>query len=77
MDFSAQSLYGGTAPIQPVPADHIMAGAPSGAAGPHFTRTEPLPRGPLGNPTFALVALLGLAALLIQFSVRVGFEVRG
>jgi hypothetical protein len=68
----ASDLYGGPAMRQPTPTstpDHMGSPEP-------FARTLPTSSlGALGNPTFVLIALMALAALLINFSVR--FEVTG
>lgn len=71
--WTAHELYGGSASAQP-----NQTGVPDHAPGTSEPTTRTVPRataGPLGNPTLVLVALLGLAALLINFSVRL--EVSG
>jgi hypothetical protein len=69
MDYTADSVYGGTSSPQPVgiaaPGPLHPPGTPEPTA-----RTTPRNKGPLGNPVFVLVALLGVAALLVQVSVR-------
>lgn len=83
MDFTAQSLYGSFEPAQPVPAGQAPeanAAAPSPAQAQrvaHFGMTKAPAGGAGGNPTFALVALLAVAALLINFSVSGSFSVKG
>ncbi|MDP9440624.1 MAG: hypothetical protein M3P34_00255 [Actinomycetota bacterium] len=73
----AHELYGGPPPSQPSPAAAAL-GVPNQGA-PEMNPRTPNATGAKGlalqNPTFALVALLALAALLINFSVR--FEVSG
>lgn len=74
--FTANDLYGGIGGPQPDPAA-ARAGVPAvGTTGDVKARTERRADPTLtGNPTLALVALLAIAALLINFSVRV--EVSG
>jgi hypothetical protein len=76
VDFTAHSIYGGPAPSQPDPyaaASGVPATTPGGEPG---ARTVARPKpGLTGNPTMALVVLLALAALLVNFSVRL--EVSG
>jgi hypothetical protein len=71
--FTAAEMYGGAPSPQPTPtgvADH-----PPGSPAPH-TRTVPRPpAGLLADPVLFLVALLAVAVLLVNFSVR--FEVSG
>lgn len=71
----AHEIYGGPAPVQPNPS----AAALGVAAGGDLAVRTPGPEGSrpriLQNPTLVLVALLGLAALLINFSVKL--EVSG
>jgi len=75
----ADALYGPTGRPQPDATHAAAVGAGAAlptAAGTVNARTAARgPGGPWANPTLALVVLLGLAALLINFSVRV--EVRG
>jgi hypothetical protein len=70
--FSSEYLYGGPQPRQPNPAAAAAGIAVSEGTDVH-TRT--VARGPLSNPTLVLVGLLAIAALLIDFSVRL--EVSG
>lgn len=70
--YTASAVYGGAPSPQPTPTptpDHAP-GTPEPVA-----RTLPRPTGPLGNPALIIVALVGIAALLVNFSVRV--EVSG
>jgi hypothetical protein len=76
VDFTAASIYGGPAPTQPDPyaaASGVPATTPGGEPG---ARTVARPKpGITGNPTIALMALLAVAALLVNFTVRL--EVSG
>lgn len=71
MAYLASDLYGGPQAVQPTASP-----APSHAPGPQpMARTVARPgANPLSNPTMLLVALLGVAILLIHASV--GFEFR-
>jgi hypothetical protein len=62
--WSSYSLYGGTPPAQPTPTGTVDH--PPGTPEPR-TRTLPRPGGlsPQHNPTFLLVAMVGVAAVLV------------
>jgi hypothetical protein len=79
MQFLADSLYGPAARPQPNPtlAQATAAGAvpPEEHRGTSHARTKPRHSGPGANPTLWLVALLGLAILLVHVSVRASLEV--
>lgn len=74
----AHELYGGPPPSQPSPAAAAL-GVPNQPGTPEMNPRTPNATGAkvraFQSPTFALVALIALAALLINFSVR--FEVSG
>jgi hypothetical protein len=71
----ANDVYGPLSTTQPDPAAAAAGLTNPGGVEPSG-RTEPRPAaGALGSPTLVLVALLGLAALLVSFSVHV--EVSG
>lgn len=68
-DYTASGLYGARPSPQPTPT-----GTPDHAPGTPepVGRTSPRDslKGPLGNPVFVLVALVGIAIVLTQVTVR-------
>ena len=74
----AHDLYGGPPPVQPNPSAAAL-GLPRPAEAPEVNPRTPGLRGSvpnvLANPTLLLVGLLALAALLINFTIRL--EVSG
>ena len=73
MDLTADGNYGplgrGAQPTPTPTPDHAGEPEPFAATDPGHARG-----GLRTNPVFVLVALIGLAALLIQFSVRIDIE---
>ena len=73
MAWTAAEIYGTAPSLQPQPAV-AASGTPASPAvggGPSRSqRTEPRPTGPGASPVLVLVALLGVAVLLTQLSVR-------
>lgn len=81
MSMLSDQLYGPSGQQQPSPLAAQAVGAgqlPPGATGDSGVRTQPRPpAGPISNPTLALVILLGVAALLVNFSVKGSISVKG
>lgn len=61
--YTASELYGGPTPVQPT-ANAMATDGPNPMA-----RTTGAPGRSLANPTVVLVAMIGLAVLLVHFSV--------
>lgn len=75
MQLTADSLYGAIAQPQPnaVPVPTHAPGTPE----PWARTEEHAPTGVVGNPVFILVALLGVAVLIMHVSFRGEVRVNG